>query len=80
MKEYRIETEDGFIITLQRVFDPEDPPSDANIVEDGYGKLIKWDKKGHRKYPILLMHDLLQSSGAFCVNGDDSLAFSLCKR
>ena len=31
------------------------------------------------KYPILLMHGLLQSSGAYCVNDDSSLAFYLCK-
>ena len=80
VEEYKVETEDGFIITLQRVFDPEDPPPDENIVEDGYGNPIKWNKKGRRKYPILLMHGLLQNSGAFCVNDDDSLAFFLCKR
>ena len=32
-----------------------------------------------RKYPILLIHGLLQSSGAYCANDDDSLAFYLCK-
>ena len=31
------------------------------------------------KYPILLMHGLLQSSGAYCANDDDSFAFFLCK-
>lgn len=31
------------------------------------------------KYPILLIHGLLQSSGAYCVNDDSSLAFYLCK-
>ena len=31
------------------------------------------------RYPILLMHGLLQSSGAYCVNDDSSLAFYLCK-
>jgi pimeloyl-ACP methyl ester carboxylesterase len=31
------------------------------------------------KFPVLLMHGLLQSSGAYCVNDDDSLAFYLCK-
>ena len=31
------------------------------------------------KYPILLMHGLLQSSGAYCTNDDSSLAFHLCK-
>lgn len=32
-----------------------------------------------RKYPILLIHGLLQSSGAYCANDDSSLAFYLCK-
>ena len=32
-----------------------------------------------RRYPILLVHGLLQSSGAYCVNDDSSLAFYLCK-
>lgn len=31
------------------------------------------------KYPILLIHGLLQSSGAYCANDDSSLAFYLCK-
>ena len=31
------------------------------------------------KYPVLLLHGLLQSSGTFCVNDDSSLAFFLCK-
>ena len=34
---------------------------------------------GLKKYPVLLMHGLLQSAGAFCVNDDDSLAFYLAK-
>jgi hypothetical protein len=32
------------------------------------------------KYPVLMMHGLLQSSGAYCANDDNSLAFYLCKR
>ncbi|KAK9477397.1 Alpha/Beta hydrolase protein [Lipomyces japonicus] len=31
------------------------------------------------RYPVLLIHGLLQSAGAFCVNEEDSLAFYLCK-
>ena len=31
------------------------------------------------KYPVLLVHGLLQSGGAYCVNDDDSLAFFLAK-
>ena len=29
---------------------------------------------------MLMMHGLLQSSGAYCTNDDESLAFFLCKR
>lgn len=32
------------------------------------------------KYPVLLIHGLLQSAGAYCSNDDESLAFFLCKR
>lgn len=31
------------------------------------------------RYPVLLIHGFLQSSGAFCANYDSSLAFYLCK-
>ncbi|KIH88179.1 hypothetical protein SPBR_06659 [Sporothrix brasiliensis 5110] len=31
------------------------------------------------KFPVLLVHGLLQSAGAYCVGDDDSLAFYLCK-
>lgn len=31
------------------------------------------------KFPVLLMHGLLQSVGAYCCNDDSSLAFWLCK-
>ncbi|KAI9883761.1 MAG: hypothetical protein M1823_004462 [Watsoniomyces obsoletus] len=36
-------------------------------------------KQRPRRYPVLLMHGLLQSAGAYCSNDDDSLAFWLCK-
>ncbi|KAK4691094.1 lysosomal acid lipase/cholesteryl ester hydrolase, partial [Lecanoromycetidae sp. Uapishka_2] len=36
-------------------------------------------KERERKYPVLLVHGLLQSSGAYCANDDDSLAFFLAK-
>ncbi|KAF2452462.1 Alpha/Beta hydrolase protein [Lineolata rhizophorae] len=35
--------------------------------------------KAKRKYPVLLIHGLLQSAGAYCTNDDDSLAFYLAK-
>ena len=34
---------------------------------------------GQKKYPVLLIHGLLQSAGAYCVNDDASLAFHLAK-
>ena len=35
--------------------------------------------KQKARYPVLLVHGLLQSAGAYCTNDDDSLAFFLCK-
>ena len=85
VEEVEVVTEDGFVITLQHVFDPDDPPyypkergevEEEQEEEEGGSSV----KGGRRKYPVLLMHGLLQSSGAFCVNDEDSLAFYLCKR
>ena len=45
-----------------------------------YGASGSHSTNGQRKYPVLLVHGLLQNSGAYCVNDDDSLAFFLCKR
>ncbi|EPS42956.1 hypothetical protein H072_3037 [Dactylellina haptotyla CBS 200.50] len=65
VEEFKVTTEDGFILVLQHVFDPKDKGIGAG------GR--------KRKYPVLLIHGLLQSSGAFCSNDDNSLAFYLCK-
>jgi len=78
-EEFEVQTEDGFLITMQHIYDPDDPPHypDENIGEKSdRGKSANGKR---RKYPVLLMHGLLQSSGAFCVNDEDSLAFYLCK-
>ncbi|KAK9328380.1 Alpha/Beta hydrolase protein [Lipomyces starkeyi] len=37
------------------------------------------EERKKSRYPVLLIHGLLQSAGAFCVNEGDSLAFYLCK-
>ncbi|KAF3906018.1 hypothetical protein ABW21_db0205384 [Orbilia brochopaga] len=60
IEEFEVTTEDGFILTLQHIFDPNDTDQS-------------------KKYPVLLIHGLLQSAGAFCSNDDNSLAFYLCK-
>ncbi|KAK9453006.1 Alpha/Beta hydrolase protein [Dipodascopsis uninucleata] len=37
------------------------------------------EEERSKRYPVLLIHGLLQSAGAFCVNEESSLAFYLCK-
>lgn len=84
-----VETEDGFIIELWHVYDPDeyDPLPEEERRHKGpdlfTGKTRRepgQTKNGKKpKFPVLLMHGLLQSSGAYCVNDEDSLAFFLCK-
>jgi Partial alpha/beta-hydrolase lipase region len=71
-EESKIETEDGFILTLQHIIDKSAgcPPPERISFQV---RLIIG------KYPVLLLHGLLQSSGTFCVNDESSLAFFLCK-
>ncbi|KLU87694.1 sterol esterase 2 [Magnaporthiopsis poae ATCC 64411] len=86
IEEFQVQTEDGFIIDLWHVYDPreyEELPS-AEREQRGPGVFAGSKKRLRnpdrpRKFPVLLMHGLLQSSGAYCCNDDDSLAFYLCK-
>lgn len=112
-EELRVETEDGFILELWHIWDPEDPPAyphetlgekraveEEDEEEEGDEQEDVLDfkhlpkprmplenqptrrkpgKPGRRRYPVLLMHGLLQSAGAFCVNDSDSLAFYLTR-
>lgn len=92
VEEFQVQTEDGFVITLWHVYNPaeyvpcgsdaRDYKSPHVFVEEGR-KTDSHQRKqyadGERRYPVLLMHGLLQSSGAYCTNDDDSLAFFLCK-
>lgn len=82
---FRVQTEDGFIITLWHVYNPQEympMPSDSRGPR---GPDVFTGRRDHgpspskRKYPVLLMHGLLQSAGAYCTNDEDSLAFYLCK-
>ncbi|KAF2766217.1 alpha/beta-hydrolase [Teratosphaeria nubilosa] len=89
---FEVQTEDGFIIELWHVFNPRDykRPSTPSRKSDGpdvfqnsprdsaYGEAAPFSD-GQKKYPVLMMHGLLQCSGAFCSNDDDSLAFYLAK-
>ncbi|KAI0540667.1 Alpha/Beta hydrolase protein [Xylaria digitata] len=87
VEEFQVQTEDGFIIDLWHVYDPREytklDEADRSYrgpdpFTGGSRKRLK-DSTQKRKFPVLLMHGLLQSAGAYCVNDDDSLAFYLCK-
>ncbi|CRK19877.1 hypothetical protein BN1708_000516, partial [Verticillium longisporum] len=86
IEEFHVQTEDGFIIDLWHVYDPkeytklsdEERQARGPHVFTESGKKLK-DSTGKPKFPVLLMHGLLQSAGAYCVNDEDSLAFYLCK-
>lgn len=54
------------------------------VTEDGFHLdmqhvVVPGETVSKKKMPVLLMHGLLQSSGAFCCNDDASLAFWLAK-
>ncbi|KAI5866609.1 alpha/beta-hydrolase [Durotheca rogersii] len=88
VEEFQVQTEDGFIIDLWHVYDPREHAKLSEQERSHRGpdvftgdvrsrQLADPDQKP--KFPVLLMHGLLQSAGAYCVNDDDSLAFYLCK-
>ena len=96
VEEFKVQTEDGFVITLWHVYNPKEYTAvsqshrayrQPDVFVDGHianghvnGASGSQYKDGNRRYPVLLIHGLLQSSGAYCCNDDDSLAFFLCKR
>ncbi|KAK4042560.1 Alpha/Beta hydrolase protein [Parachaetomium inaequale] len=91
MEIFQVQTEDGFIIELWHVYDPKEhqpaPPEDRahgdpeafNSPKPKPPNANNQSGNQKPKFPVLLMHGLLQSSGAYCVNDDASLAFYLCK-
>lgn len=92
---FDVQTEDGFIIELWHLYNPREyhrassakraPHSPevfpTNLAANGsaHGASGSQYSPGDKKYPILLIHGLLQSAGAYCTNDDDSLAFFLAK-
>ena len=90
-EQFKVQTEDGFIIELWHIYNPAEnepardeqrrPPGPdvfTSGVRDSQTTVCEHLDKG-RRYPVLLVHGLLQSAGAYCCNDDDSLAFFLCK-
>ena len=92
VEDYSVMTEDGFIIDLWHIFDPRER-APASAAQRGYQSAVVFPKcseassrtsnsnnsDGKKKYPVLMVHGLLQSAGAYCSNDDDSLAFFLAK-
>ncbi|KEF54780.1 uncharacterized protein A1O9_09222 [Exophiala aquamarina CBS 119918] len=92
IEEFKVQTEDGFILTLWHVYNPREytpaskrerrstSPDLFTDNADGLHRHVQSQyRDGQRRYPVLLIHGLLQSAGAYCTNDDDSLAFLLCK-
>ena len=80
---FKVQTEDGFILTLWHIYNPKDyRPLPAEEREPRRPQVFyekKENSSTNRRYPVLLIHGLLQSSGVYCTNDDDSLAFFLHK-
>ncbi|PWY89155.1 alpha/beta-hydrolase [Aspergillus heteromorphus CBS 117.55] len=83
---FKVQTEDGFVLTLWHVYNPQEyTPLPAKARRPRGPHVFQGQtnpeasRSSPRKYPVLLMHGLLQSAGAYCANDDDSLAFFLCK-
>jgi pimeloyl-ACP methyl ester carboxylesterase len=87
VEKFRVQTEDDFIIELWHVYDPQDYQALSAEEKRERGPAVFTKPKtqhttrpqSNRRYPVLLVHGLLQSAGAFCTNDEDSLAFYLCK-
>lgn len=61
-------------IVFPKAFNPDRLPASSSATWSS-----STDSSRKCKYPVLLLHGLLQSAGAYCVNDDSSLAFYLCK-
>lgn len=83
---FLVQTEDGFILELWHLYNPlitprhsstSGQPQSPAIFTSG-SNVIPSELKGS-SYPVLLIHGLLQSSGAYCCTDENSLAFYLAK-
>ena len=59
-------TADGFILDLWHIYNPAAPASNT-------------ENKSKKMYPVLMIHGLLQSSGAYTCSDDHSFAFYFAK-
>ena len=81
---FLVQTEDGFIIELWHLYNPlttnrhSSKERDYNS-PDNFTFQTENSSMDGRKYPVLLIHGLLQSAGAYCCTEENSLAFYLAK-
>lgn len=84
---FSVQTEDGFITELWHLYNPQDytptspshrQPYAADIFPSNPIAHAQY-RDGDKKYPVLLIHGLLQSAGAYCCTDEGSLAFYLAK-
>lgn len=84
---FDVQTEDGFIIELWHLYNPREhtrspashrTPNAPDVFTTSPPSPSQHAPRS-RKYPVLMIHGLLQSAGAYCSNDDSSLAFYLAK-
>ncbi|KAG9238255.1 triacylglycerol lipase [Amylocarpus encephaloides] len=87
VEELKVQTEDGFLLSLHHVFDPKECIAMSERQRAARGPEVFTDRGPSRpldqsrmpKFPVLMVHGMLQSAGTFCSHDDNSLAFYLCK-
>ena len=85
MEEFKVQTEDGFIIILWHLYSPSEYKPLASEERAARGPDVFTNtsrprpKASRPRFPVLMIHGLMQCSGSFCANDDNSLAFYLCK-
>lgn len=90
IEDFDVMTEDGFVIQLSHVYNPKEYTPSPRTSRECHAPVVfpkstsstptsRSNINEQRKYPILLVHGLLQSAGAYCTNDDSSLAFFLAK-
>lgn len=89
---FQVQTEDGFIIELQHIYNPlthrpgtssSHAPTSPKVFDSATSfpkpQQSPTSSSTPPRYPVLLLHGLLQSSGAYACTGPSSLAFYLHK-
>ncbi|KAF1986094.1 alpha/beta-hydrolase [Aulographum hederae CBS 113979] len=85
---FSVQTEDSFVIDLWHIYNPLTYSRTSSSHRQANGPTafdhahLSPGSQSHsqkKKYPVLMIHGLLHSAGAFCCNEEDSFAFYLAK-